>query len=65
VSQPWGTIRSCPVNVITPRKPIAIAGAIFGHTAGSRSPLLIRQSVFAEHYSLRSAGAIRYRTTAG
>jgi hypothetical protein len=28
VSQPWGTIRSCVVNVITPRKPIAIAGAI-------------------------------------
>jgi hypothetical protein len=28
VSQAWGTIRSCPVNVITPRRPIAIAGAV-------------------------------------
>ena len=28
VSQPWGTIRSCVVNVITPRKPIAVAGAV-------------------------------------
>jgi hypothetical protein len=26
-SHPWCTIRSCVVNVITPRKPIAIAGA--------------------------------------
>jgi hypothetical protein len=36
VSQPWGTIRSCVVNVITPRKPIAIAGAVSGTTAGWR-----------------------------
>jgi hypothetical protein len=28
VSQPWCTIRPCVVNVIPPRKPIAIAGAI-------------------------------------
>jgi hypothetical protein len=28
VSQPWGTIRSCPVDVITPRKRIAIAGVV-------------------------------------
>jgi hypothetical protein len=28
VSQPWGTIRSCVVNVITRRRPIAITGAI-------------------------------------
>jgi hypothetical protein len=28
VIQPWGTIRSCVVNVITPGKPIALAGAI-------------------------------------
>jgi hypothetical protein len=28
VSQPWGAIRSRVVNVITPRKPIAVAGAV-------------------------------------
>jgi hypothetical protein len=28
VSQPWCTIRSCVLNVITPRKPIAIAGVV-------------------------------------
>jgi hypothetical protein len=28
VSQPWRTIGSCVVNVITPRKPLAVAGAV-------------------------------------
>jgi hypothetical protein len=28
VSQPWRTVRSCVVNVITPGKPIDIAGAV-------------------------------------
>jgi hypothetical protein len=34
VSQPWRTIGSCVVNVITPRKPIANAGAVHRTTAG-------------------------------
>jgi hypothetical protein len=36
VSQPWRTIRSRVVNVITPtpRKQIAIAGGVFSPTAG-------------------------------
>jgi hypothetical protein len=65
VSQAWCTIRPCVVNVINRRKPIAIAGAVAEPRRAGGSRLLMRQSVFAEHGSLRSAGAIRYRTTAG
>jgi hypothetical protein len=65
VSQPWCTIRSCVVNVITPRKPIAIAGAIPVPRRVDGSRLLMRQSVFAEHCSLCPASAAGYRPTAG
>jgi hypothetical protein len=64
VSQPWRTIRSWVVNVITPRKPIAVASAVT-EPRRARPPLLIRRSSFPEHYSFRSASATRYRTTAG
>jgi hypothetical protein len=65
VSQPWSTIRSCMVNVITPRKPIAIAGAIPVPRRADGSPILMRRASLAENCSLRSVRAKGYRPTAG
>jgi hypothetical protein len=45
-------------NVLGSEKSVAVADAVFGTTAGWRSPLLVRWPLFAGHASMCFASAV-------